>query len=128
LWNWPRGLFKTVGGRHTFAETRCAAGVDGRVGSNAEEERMQAKTDIECEAPLLTPEQFANLGDGKIAYVRAMRSEDVNRLYPEAPDIEPGLTVFALIGADGAPILLADTEEGAIGNAYENDLQMVSLH
>ena len=47
---------------------------------------------------------------------------------PEAPKIPPGLTVFALIGADGAPIALADSPEGAIGNARENDLQMVSLH
>lgn len=86
------------------------------------------KTSVERKAPPLTPEQFANLGDGSIAYVKAMRSEDVNRLYPQAPRIQPGLTVFALIGADGAPILLADSQEGAIGNARENDLEMVSLH
>ncbi len=89
---------------------------------------MDAKQMIERKAPLLTPEQFANLGDGMIAYVKAMRSEDVNRLYPQAPHIQPGLTIFALIGADGAPIVLADSEEGAIGNARENDLTMVSLH
>jgi hypothetical protein len=92
------------------------------------EEAMQAKAAYERRAPLLTPEQFANLGDGTIAYVKAMRSEDVNRIYPQAPQIAPGLTIFALIGADGAPIVLADSEEGAIGNARENDLQMVSLH
>ena len=62
---------------------------------------MDAKQMIERKAPLLTPEQFANLGDGMIAYVKAMRSEDVNRLYPQAPHIQPGLTIFALIGADG---------------------------
>lgn len=89
---------------------------------------MDAKTISETRVPPLTPEQFAHLGDGMIAYVRPMRSEDVNRLYPGAPDIAPGLTVFALIGADGAPIVLADSAEGAIGNARENDLQMVSLH
>ena len=81
-----------------------------------------------AKAPLLTPEQFANLGEGMIAYVREMRSEDVNRLYPQAPHIEPGLTIFVLLGADGSPIVLADSEEGAIGNARENDLTMVSLH
>lgn len=78
--------------------------------------------------PPLTPEQFASLGGGALAYVRAMKSEDINRLYPQAPQIEPGMTIFALFGADGAPILLADTEEGAVGNALENDLHMVSLH
>ena len=89
---------------------------------------MEAKTFVERKAPLLTPEQFANLGDGMLAYVKAIRSEDVNRFYPDAPQIEPGLTIFALIGADGAPITLADSKEGAIGNARENDLTMVSLH
>jgi len=89
---------------------------------------MDAKTTMENKAPVLTREQFAHLGDGMIAYVRPMRSEDVNRLYPQAPEITPGLTVFALFGADGAPILLADSADAAIGNARENDLQMVSLH
>lgn len=89
---------------------------------------MDLKTEADSKAPMMTPEQFANLGDGIVAYVRPMRSEDVNRLYPQAPHIGPGLTVFALIGADGAPILLADSAESAIGNARENDLEMVSLH
>jgi hypothetical protein len=92
------------------------------------EVKMQMKTATEPREAPLTAEQFAQLGDGLIAYVRPMRSEDVNRLYPHAPQIAPGLTIFALFGADGAPIVLADSEEGCIGNARENHLQMVSLH
>jgi hypothetical protein len=89
---------------------------------------MELKTATDGKASPLTPEQFAQLGDGMIAYVRPMRSEEVNRLYPQAPQIAPGLTIFALFGADGAPIVLADSEEGCIGNARENHLEMVSLH
>ncbi|HEY8260963.1 MAG TPA: DUF1150 family protein, partial [Methylosinus sp.] len=37
-------------------------------------------------------------------------------------------TLFALLGADGSPIVLADTEEGARANAWEHQLQTVSLH
>jgi hypothetical protein len=92
------------------------------------EVKMEMKTATETRESPLTAEQFAHLGDGLIAYVRPMRSEDVNRLYPQAPQIAPGLTIFALFGADGAPIVLADSEEGCIGNARENHLQMVSLH
>jgi hypothetical protein len=92
------------------------------------EVEMEMKTATETRESPLTPEQFAQLGDGLIAYVRSMRSEDVNRLYPQAPQIAPGMTIFALFGADGAPIVLADSEEGCIGNARENHLQMVSLH
>ncbi len=89
---------------------------------------MGAKDRSERRGPLFTPEQFAHLGDGAIAYVKSMRSEDVVRLYPGAPDIEPGLTIFALLSAAGAPIVLADSKEGALANAWENDLRTVSLH
>ena len=89
---------------------------------------MQLKNSTGSRAPHLTPEQFARLGDGTLAYVRSMRSEDVTRLYPEAPEIQPGLTIFALLSADGSPIVLSDTKEGALANAYENRLLTVSLH
>lgn len=89
---------------------------------------MEAKTTLERKAPVLTPEQFAHLGDGAIAYVRRMSSDDVTRLYPNAPELQPGMTVFALLSAAGAPIVLADTKEGALANAWENELQTVSLH
>jgi hypothetical protein len=32
------------------------------------------------------PSALAALGEGHVAYVRAMRSEEVKRLFPEAPD------------------------------------------
>jgi hypothetical protein len=89
---------------------------------------MDVKTISEPKVPLLTPEQFAQLGDGSIAYVRTMRSEDFSKLFPQAPAIEPGLTVFALLSADGTPIMLTDSKESAVANAWQHQLQMVSLH
>lgn len=89
---------------------------------------MDAKSTSERRVPLLTLEQFENLGEGAIAYVRTMRSEDVTRLYPQAPPIRPGLTIFALLSANGAPIVLADSKEGALAGAWQNQLQTVSLH
>jgi hypothetical protein len=76
----------------------------------------------------LTTEQLAHLGDGAIAYVREMRSEDVTRLFPQAPKIEPGLQLFALLSANGTPIVLTDTRAAAVANAWQNDLQTVSVH
>jgi hypothetical protein len=76
----------------------------------------------------LTAEQLAHLGDGAIAYVKEMRSEDVARLFPQAPKIEPGLQLFALLSANGTPIVLTDTRDAAVANAWQNDLQTVSLH
>ncbi|MDJ1157587.1 DUF1150 domain-containing protein [Chelatococcus sp. SYSU_G07232] len=67
-------------------------------------------------------------GEGKVAYVKQMRSEDVKRVFPQAPDIQPGLELFALLAADGTPILLTDSRDAAIANAWVNDLETVSVH
>ncbi|WP_407527706.1 DUF1150 family protein [Methylobacterium oryzisoli] len=71
---------------------------------------------------------LAALGEGHVAYVKPMRSEDVKRLFPQAPDLTPGLHLFALLSASGAPILLTDSLDAAIANAWAHDLQAVSLH
>jgi len=78
--------------------------------------------------PTLTPQEFAHLGGGALAYVKAIRSEDAQRLFPQAPAIRPGLELYALLGADGSPIMLTDSRDAALANAWENQLQTVSLH
>ena len=77
---------------------------------------------------LLTPQEFAHLGDGALAYVKAIDSEDVARIFPQAPPLRPGIKLFALLGADGSPILLTDSKDAALANAVENELETVSLH
>jgi len=79
-------------------------------------------------APAMTPQEFAHLGDGAIAYVKSIRSEDAQRLFPQAPAIRPGLQLFALLAADGTPIMLTDSRDAALANAWENELQTVSVH
>ena len=76
----------------------------------------------------LTPQEFAHLGDGALAYVKTIKSEDVSRLFPQAPPIRDGVKLFALLGADGSPILLTDSKDAAIANAWEQELETVSLH
>ena len=76
----------------------------------------------------LTPQEFAHLGDGALAYVKPINSEDVARLFPQAPTLRPGVKLFALLGADGSPIMLTDSRDAAIANAWEHELQTVSLH
>src|SRR3979490_3121963 len=73
-------------------------------------------------------EALATLGEGHIAYVKQIRSEDVPGLFPQAPKIPPGLKLFALHAADGTPIMLTDSREAAIANAWSNELQAVSVH
>lgn len=78
--------------------------------------------------PAITQEALAHLGDGQLAYVKEIRSEDVADLFPQAPDIEPGVTLFALHAADGTPIMLTDTREAALANAWSQELEAVSVH
>ncbi len=78
--------------------------------------------------PIITQDALAHLGDGRLAYVKAIRSEDVAGMFPQAPEIAPGVTLFALHAADGTPIMLTDTRESAIASAWSNELEAVSVH
>jgi hypothetical protein len=77
---------------------------------------------------LLTNEQLASLGGGRIAYLRPIRSEELSRLFPAAPPVEPGLQLFALLAADGTPIVITDSRDAAVANAMSHELEMVGLH
>jgi hypothetical protein len=78
--------------------------------------------------PTISPEALALLGGGRIAYVKAIRSEDVATLFPQAPQIAPGMRLFSLHAADGTPIMLTDSREAAVANAWSQELQAVSVH
>jgi len=71
---------------------------------------------------------LAALGEGQVAYVKPVRSDEVNRLFPQAPELAPGMQLFALLSASGAPIMLTSSRDAAVANAWQHDLQTVSLH
>lgn len=77
---------------------------------------------------VLTDEQLAALGEGLVAYVKPIRSEDLSNLFPGAPAVQPGLELFALLGADGKPLIVTDSRDAALANAMQHELHMVSLH
>ena len=79
-------------------------------------------------ASSVSPEMLATLGENRLAYIRAMRSEEVAFLSPEAPLLAPGYRVFVLHAADGTPILLADSREAALAGAANHQIETVSLH
>ena len=78
--------------------------------------------------PAITQEALAHLGDGEIAYVKPIKSEDVAKQFPQAPEMAPGIMLFALHAADGTPIMLTDTREAALANAWSQELEPVSVH
>ena len=85
-------------------------------------------TEMNTTHPVITQDMLAHLGDGRLAYVKAIRSEDVATLFPQAPKIAPGIKLFCLHGADGTPIMLTDTREAALANAWSQELEAVSVH
>ena len=76
----------------------------------------------------ISPQAVAVLGAGKIAYVKTIRSVDVKAMFPEAPQLEPGARLFALHAADGTPIMITDSRESAVANAWSHELETVSVH
>jgi len=76
------------------------------------------------DAPI-TVEQLSQLGDGLIAYVKP---DEAQKLFPQVAGIPSGMQLFALLSAEGAPILLTDSRDAAVANAWEHKLQTVSLH
>lgn len=77
---------------------------------------------------ILSEGEFAHLGEGSVAYLRKMRSDDLTGRFPNLPEIAPGLELWALFAANGQPIMLADAREGALAGAMENNLTPVSIH
>lgn len=78
--------------------------------------------------PAISPEALAQIGGGRLAYVKAIRSEDVPTLFPQAPQIAPGMQLFALHAADGTPMMITDSREAAVANAWSQELETVSVH
>jgi hypothetical protein len=80
------------------------------------------------ETQTMSPETFADLGEGQIAYVRPLKADQARGLFPSMPPVAPDLELWALLAANGSPIMLSDNREALVLNAREHDLETVSLH
>jgi len=77
---------------------------------------------------VMTPESFAGLGSGQIAFVRPVTPDEIRQFFPNAPAVAPGKNFWALLDAAGAPLMISDSRDAIVMNARENDLEAVSLH
>src|SRR6267142_5477446 len=98
---------------------------DSTVNSRKE---SRAMTNDRITSPEISREALALLGGGRVAYVKAIRSEDVQKQFPQAPQLAPGTLLYSLHAADGTPIMLTDSREAAIANAWSQELETVGLH
>lgn len=77
---------------------------------------------------LIDEMEFAHLGDGEVAYIKEMTTDQAEKLFPSVTGLPPNANLFALHGADGTPIALTDTRQAAVGHAMDGELQLASVH
>ena len=80
------------------------------------------------EKNVLTDAELAHLGEGTVAYLREIDSEELLGKFPGLPEIAPGTRLWAVFAADGRPIMLTDARDTAVAGAIQNDLTPVSIH
>lgn len=77
--------------------------------------------------PQLSPAELANLGTGKIVYIRKMGHEKAQELYPKA-ELPKTMQIFVVHGANGLPIALTGSRKAAIGYAMGGKLEIAQVH
>lgn len=76
----------------------------------------------------MSADELTELGTGDVAYIKPIKAGDLKVMFPDVPPLHDNVTLYALQNADGTPILLADSREAAVANAFEAELEMASLH
>lgn len=76
----------------------------------------------------MSTSDFANLGDGQVAYIKHLKAGEAEQLFPTVEGIPKGIDLYAVVSADGTPLSLADSRSSAIADALSNDLEPVSVH
>lgn len=76
----------------------------------------------------MTKEELAGLGGGIVAYIKTLTFDEAARLFPAIEGLPQGINLFSLHAADGTPLALTDTRQAAIGHAFDDDLQITSVH
>lgn len=71
---------------------------------------------------------FQDFGAGKLAFLRELPAGVLATFLPEAQSLEPSLMLWALLDADGVPIIVSDTRQIAEMNARDRDIVIASVH
>ncbi|MCG6858475.1 MAG: DUF1150 domain-containing protein [Salaquimonas sp.] len=82
----------------------------------------------ETNFPTVSPDELAKLGQGRVAYMRQISGREIAEAFPGTVELDPNATVWALFGADGTPLAIADDAGGALSTAFQNDLTPVTVH
>jgi len=89
---------------------------------------MNFETKVFDSAGAMSLGELAELGDGKVAYIKELTSNEAEEMFPAVDGIPTGINLFTLHGADGTPLALTDSRSAALAHAIEDDLEIASLH
>jgi hypothetical protein len=67
-------------------------------------------------------------GEGELAYIKHLKAKDVAELFPQLGGLPEGIDLYAVVSADGTPMVLTDSRSAALENVEESDLELVTLH
>ena len=96
---------------------------------NKNETRAARGRKAKSTAPLImSMSELAQLGGGKIAYIKVMTADEAKQMFPAVEGIPAGIDLFALHAADGTPIALTDSRQASLGHAMGDELEIASLH
>jgi hypothetical protein len=76
----------------------------------------------------ISPEELAQIGNGALSYIREVEGRDVIRMVGPSVQVSPDDRLFCLFNANGAPISVSGTREGAVSSAAEHELIAVTVH
>ena len=78
--------------------------------------------------PAMSIAELAELGMTEVGYIRPITSQEVMEKFSITEGLQPGMNLWALFSANGDPLALSDEPAGVLSNAYDLDLDSVSLH
>jgi hypothetical protein len=78
--------------------------------------------------PAMSAKDLANLGGGKLAYIKVLTTDQAKMMFPSVQGIPAGIRLYALNAADGTPLALTDSHQAAVGHALGDELEIASLH
>lgn len=78
--------------------------------------------------PLMSLTELAQLGGGKVAYIKVMSHDEAKDLFPAVDNLPEGIDLYSLHAADGTPLILTDSRSAAVGHAIGDELEIAAVH
>jgi hypothetical protein len=96
--------------------------------SSSRRTRKAALPVVPPHKPLMSLTELAQLGGGKVAYIKVMSHDEAKELFPAVENLPEGIDLYSLHAADGTPLVLTDSRSAAVGHAIGDELEIAAVH